>query len=149
MQDIENKNILINTQDRLTELFNLSLRVNQETPYCVFVKMSGHCDNIEFEFRQGKETGEWGEAIRSDVTFYYDRVWNDRYQELFVELSQFMHGLLERKQIIRYKAEFENCFTNVSKTFEDEADRAEWMEEVSRQFKQAPEWVLSEHAVRQ
>ncbi len=34
---------------KIVELFELSLRVNQETPFCVFVRMSGHCNYVEFD----------------------------------------------------------------------------------------------------
>src|SRR5690348_14820637 len=39
----------------LAEIFLLAFKINSETQYCVFVRYSGHVDNLSIEVRESKK----------------------------------------------------------------------------------------------
>lgn len=68
----------MNEKDRLIcEIFQLAYLVNQYTPFCTFVRFSGHVNKAEIEIRQSKENWQ-SELLESEFYVEYKKYYDDK-----------------------------------------------------------------------
>ena len=87
---------------KLQELIGLALRVQTETDYCVFIRVSGHVEQIEIEIRESKENYHT-EIISSTFYFkpHYRNVteWEDWYERKYRKVRNVLLSILETGEV--------------------------------------------------
>lgn len=76
----------------IQELIGLAMKVHYETDYCVFVRFSGHVDNIVIEIRESKKS--WQEEIVSGE-FYTSKNWEKRMYQRYENIRSVLLEILE------------------------------------------------------
>lgn len=109
----------------IQELLALAFRVNVETDYCVFTRDSGHVGELKFDIALSKK--EYRSRLES-FEFYYDAIEGDT--DFNVDVQKFIgyfNKLLAGGVTTRYKATFHLGSTKVSKIFNTEDERTNWV----------------------
>jgi hypothetical protein len=111
------------------ELYSLAMKVNEETSYCVFFEDAAHVRRIYIRIRQSKEN--FTQEIY-DYDFYYDEKLYEHTLSEIQNLKEKLEYYLTNPRTKLYKAEFDLGLTKVSKVFETEEARAEWVEHANK-----------------
>lgn len=132
---------------KVSELMSLSLRVNTETPFCVFAWDSGHVQNVSFRITQGKEEGEFNNTLK-EFNIYYES--SDEYNnERINKLESYLQNLLDGNYPKVYIGKLDFGVTSISEAFDNPEARDKWVEEMKAKSKIPPEVLLSETMKRE
>ena len=123
-------------KELLSQLFEVSVRINLETERCCFVDVSGHVDKILIRVNNSK-TDYLGQLTKHEI--YYRRDWmDDKGEKEFIEKAQI--ALEDLNNIL--KADFTKTYTaycnlidmSCSQVFTSEKAAKNWVKKMKAKY---------------
>lgn len=108
----------------INDLLCTAHKVNRETDYAVFIDDSGHVSKVEITVALSKEY--YNHKLNSFFC-YYDRPFTNYDTKELRDFINYLKTLLETKPAVKYKVEYDLGITQVSKIFDTQEERADWI----------------------
>lgn len=122
----------------MTQLFEISMRINLETEMCCFVNISAHVSQFEVKVAKSKE--HYNDQLTKHST-YYDRNYGDQAEndKEFCEEMQVairdLNSILSRTFTKKFTAYCNLIDMACSQVFTDEAPAKKWVARMQRKYR--------------
>jgi hypothetical protein len=83
---------------KIQELIGLAMKVQETTEYCVFIRFSGHINNLEIEIRKSKKAYQT-RIIDSEFETGGLFVTDERFEKRYQEIRGFLVDILKKGKI--------------------------------------------------